>query len=146
MSELSKLLGTAAPPHQINHEGRVFTFHLLDQPRKSALEKRLYQQAREAVYVDRDHMTSEEYLLRLDKVREAYEANEYSWYGPRSQKSLSTAKGAMMLLETITGETEDDLTPLLLARAEEVKTLITTVLNESFKKVKSKPAEEKAGG
>lgn len=132
MSELSTLLGNAAEPHRIVHEGKAFSFHLIDQPRKSAIEKRLYQQAREAVYADRDHMTPEQYVERLDRVREAYEAGEYSFYGERAQKFIQTPKGALALLEVITGESEDALVPLLVARGQEVNSLLKTVMAESF--------------
>lgn len=132
MSELSKVLGTAGAPHQITHEGRTYVFHLLDQARKNALEKRLYQNAREAVYVDREMMSSAEYVERLEKVRELYELGAYGIFGERGAKILQTPKGAILLLETITGETEDDLFPLLTTRAEEVNVLLKTVLNESF--------------
>lgn len=138
MSELSKALGAAGKPHQIVHEGRTFTFHLLDQVRKNSIEKRLYQNAREAVYVDRDFMTSEQYVERLDKVREAYEAGEYGFFGERAQKVLQGPNGVLMLLETITDETQEDLIPLMAARSEEVNAVVKTVLNESFKQVKPK--------
>lgn len=140
MSELSKALGTAGVPHQITHEDRTYTFHLLCQVRKNALEKRLYQNAREAVYVDRDHMTSEQYVERLDRVREAYEAGEYSFFGARAAKVLQSPAGVLLLLEIITGESQDDLVPLLTARPEEVNTLVKTVMDESFKQVKKKAA------
>ncbi|HEY1191122.1 MAG TPA: hypothetical protein VGE74_26040 [Gemmata sp.] len=133
MSELSAALGTAGPPHQIAHEGRTYSFHLLDAARKNLFEKRLYQRAREAVYVDREHMTPEQYVARLDAVREAYEANEYAFTGARTQKVLQTPKGAMMLIELITGETEEALTPLLMARGPEVNVLVKTVMEESFR-------------
>ena len=139
MSELSAALGAAAPPHQIAHEGRVYLFHLLTAARKNALEKRLYQRAREAVYVDRDHMSEGQYIARLDDVRDAYENNEYAFTGPRTQKVLQTPKGAMMLLEVVTDETEEDLTPLLIARGPEVNALLKTVMEESFRKPRSKP-------
>lgn len=144
MSELSRLLGTAAPPHQICHEGRVFTFGLIDQARKSEFEKRLYQQAREGVYVDREHMTSEEYLRRLDGVRKAYELGEYGVLGSIGQEVLGRPKGSMLLLQIITGESEDDLLPLLQARGEEVNQLVKVVLDESFRRVR--PKSEKSGG
>jgi hypothetical protein len=145
VSELSRLLGTAGPPHQLNHEGRVFTFHLLTQDRKNAFEKRLYQTAREGVYVDREHMTSDEYLKRLDEVRERYELGEYGLFGRRGAKVLETPAGAMLLLEILTGESQDDLAPLLAARAEEVKVLVKTVMTESFRKVRPKPPEAPGG-
>jgi hypothetical protein len=132
MSELSQALGNAGEPHRIEHDGKTYRFFLLDQPRKNALEKRLYQQAREAVYIDRDHMTSEQYVERLDGVREAYEAGEYGFFGKRAGKVLQTPKGALMLLEVITGESEDLLIPLLAARPEEVNALLKSVMTESF--------------
>lgn len=140
MSELSQLLGTAAPPHQIVHEGRTYTFHLVDQKRKSALEKRFYENAREGVYVDRAHMSEEMYVKRLDAVRENYELNKYAIFGEIGSKILQTTGGAMRLLEVITGETEDDLIPLLTERSAEVNALVKTVMNESFKKGKAKVA------
>ncbi|VTR93206.1 unnamed protein product [Gemmata massiliana] len=139
MSELSKALGATGPEHQIVHEGRAYTFHLLDQTRKNALEKRLYQQAREAVYVDRDHMTEDQYLARLDRVREAYERNEYAFFGARCTEILQTPKGALMLLEVITSESEDDLTPVLSERGPEVNAVLKTVMDESFRKVRARP-------
>lgn len=134
MSELSAALGNAAPPHQILHEGRAYSFYLLDGGRRSEFEKRLYQRAREGVYTDRDHMSEDQYLKRLDAVREQYENNEYAMTGERGQKALQTPSGAMLLLEIITGESQADLTPLLLMRGPEVTTLIKTVMDESFKK------------
>jgi hypothetical protein len=132
VSELSKALGNSGEPHCIAHEGKVFRFALLDQVRKNALEKRMYQNAREAVYVDREHMEGAQYVERLDGVREAYENGEYAFFGRRASKVLQTPKGALMLLEVITGASEDELVPLLANRAEEVNSLLKTVMEESF--------------
>lgn len=140
MSELSRLVGNAGEPHKIAHDGKTYSFYLLDQVRKSALEKRLYQNAREGVYVDRDHLTSEEYCSRLDAVREKYELGEYGFFGARAQAVLQTPKGVVMLLEVVTGESEDELVPLLAARQEEVNVLLKTVLEESFKRPRKAPA------
>lgn len=139
MSELSAALGTAGPPHQITHDNKTYSFRLLDAAVKNRIEKLLYQRAREAVYVDRDHMSDEQYVTRLDKVREAYEANEYAFTGPRTQKVLQTPKGAMLLLEAITGESEEDLTRLMIARGPEVNLLVKTVMEESFGKSRQVP-------
>ncbi len=136
MSELSKALGNAAPPHQIVHEGRTYSFALLDQVRKNALEKRFYQDAREAVYVDRDHMSGDQYVERLDKVREAYQLGEYGFFGERGGKILQTARGMLLLLQTLTGEGEDAVVALLTARPEEVNSVVRTVMAESFKGAK----------
>lgn len=136
MSELSAALGTAGPPHQIAHDGRTYSFRLIDAAVKNAIEKLLYQRAREAVYVDRDHMTEAQYVERLDKVREAYEGNEYAFTGERCQKALKTPKGVLMLLEAVTGETEEALTRLLMERGPEVNVVLRTVLEESFGKPK----------
>lgn len=134
MSELSAALGSAGPPHEIVHEGRTYRFFLLDADRKNLLEKRLYQRARQSVYVDRDHLTDEQYLAALDRVRDRYENNEYAFTGVRTQKILQTPEGALLLLEVVTGETAADLTPLLVARRPEVETVLKTVMEESFKK------------
>lgn len=139
MSELSAALGNSGPPHEIVHEGRTYQFFLLDAGRKNLIEKRLYQRAREAVYADRDHMSEEQYLARLDKVRESYEANEYAFTGARTQQILQTPKGVTFLLEVITGLPEDDLTPLLLARGPEVTTVLKTVIDESFRRPRKAP-------
>ena len=136
MSELSKALGNTAPPHQITHEGKTYSFFLVDQIRKNALEKRLYQNAREAVYADREYMNSEEYLKRLDAVREAYELGQYGFFGERGGKILQTPRGMLMLLEVLTGENEDAVIELMTARPEEVNTVIRTIMSESFKGVK----------
>lgn len=140
MSELSKLLGTSSPPHQIAHDGRTYTFHLLTATRRNALEKRFYQNAREAVYVDREFMSEKMYMDRLDGVRKDYELNKYGFFGEIGAEILKTPAGALRLLEVITDETEDDLMPLLTARAAEVNALVKTVMNESFKQVKPKIA------
>lgn len=145
MSELSKLLGAAAPPHQITHEGRTYTFHVLDQPRKNAIEKRLYQRARECVYLDREHMSSEEYTRRLEEVRQTYEKSGYSFYSKHFTDLLGTERGAMLLLEVLTGETEEDLVALMLARPEEVKSLIRVVLEESVSRLRGKKSEAPNG-
>lgn len=134
MSELSAALGTAGPPHQIVHEGRAYTFSLVTQKVKNGVEKRLYQNARDAVYADRDHITSEQYMAALSAVRDRYEANEYKFTGDRAQKVLQTPDGALMLLELLTGETQETLMPLLIARPEEVKVLVKTIMEESFKR------------
>lgn len=140
MSELSAALGNAAPPHQILHEGVVYSFYLLDGARKSEFEKRLYQRAREGVYIDRDHMSEDQYLKRLDWVRKRYEDGDYAMTGERGQEVLQTPSGGILLLEIISGETEDSLTPLFLARGPEVQTLLKTVMEESFKKPRKAPA------
>lgn len=132
MSELSKALGNAGAPHRITHDGKTYSFYLVDQVRKNAIEKRFYQQAREAVYVDREHMTPDQYVAELRVVRERYEAGEYAYFGERGARLLQTPKGALALLEIITGETEEALVPLLTARREEVNELLKSVLSESF--------------
>jgi hypothetical protein len=132
MSELSMALGNEGEPHRINHGGKTYRFWLVDQVRKNAIEKRFYQQAREGVYVDREHLDPEQYVAELRRVRESYEAGEYAYFGERGSKLLQTPKGALVLLEVITGETEEALIPLLTARATEVNELLKSVLAESF--------------
>ncbi len=140
MSELSAALGTAGPPHQIVHEGRTYSFRLIDAGCKNAIEKLLDRRAREAVYVDRDWMTEDQYIARLKEVAEAYGNYEYAFTSDRTQKVLQTTQGVMLLLETITGESEDDLTRLMMARGPEVNLLIKTVMEESFGKPRKAPA------
>ena len=79
-------------------------------------------------------MSEEQYLKRLDAVSEKYQLGEYAFTGEYAQKVLKTSKGGMLLLELITGETEDALAPLLIARGPEVNALLRTVMEESFKR------------
>lgn len=141
MSELSAALGTAGAPHQITHEGKTYSFRLIDQGCKDRLQKHLWQRAREAVYADRDHMTEQQYIERLKEVAQRWEDNEYAFTGERAQRQLKTPSGMMLLLTMISGETEESLAPLFLARGPEVHLLLNAVMEESFRGPKRAPAD-----
>lgn len=132
MSELSQLLGAAGEPHAIEHAGKAFRFHPLDQKRKNALEKKLYQNARKLVVAEREDLTSDEYVKRLQMLADAYEAGEFGFAAERAQKVLQTPRGVMLLLEAITDEPEESLLPLIAARGAEVNSVLKVVLAESF--------------
>jgi hypothetical protein len=139
MSELSQLLGDAAEPHKIEHDGKVFAFRLLTGKRRNELEKRLYQNARQLAFAEREDMTSEEYATRLQLLADAYEAGEFGFTGTRGQKVMQTQRGVMLLLEVITGETEDSLLALIAARGAEVNAVLKAVMTESIPGLKVKP-------
>lgn len=139
MSELSKALGTAGEPHRIVHEGKTYPFHLLCQKRKDAIEKRLYQIARQMVYEEKDLLKEDEYQAELVRVREAYQNREFSFFAPRAAKMLVQPEGALALLEVVTGESRESVVALMTARKDEVAQLLKTVMDESFPDVKGKP-------
>lgn len=136
MSDLSAVLGNAGAPHQITHGDRTYTFSFITQRVKSAIEKRLYARAREQVYLDGGLLTPDERAAELEKARAKYERNGFSFYSEAFVQSLDTPKGCLLLLEVLTGETEEDVMTLLANRPEEVKSVLRVVVQESVAKLK----------
>lgn len=144
MSDLAKILGNSGEPHAIVHDGKTYRFRLIDQVAKDAVAKRLYQRARDAVYLDRDHLTSEEYQASLDRVRDRYESGQYGFYTKRTCDLLQTPTGVMLILSILSGENEESLVPLIASRPEEVNVVLKTIFAESFPKRGEKAPPEAA--
>lgn len=145
MTDLPKLLGNAGEPHAITHNGKTFKFRLIDQKAKDAVAKRLYQQARDAVYADKDRLTPDEYAAVLDRVYDRYSRGEFGFLTERTLGILKTPAGVLLLLSVLSGESDEDLAKLLDERGAEAQAVIKTILAESFPK-KAVPAAEKPNG
>jgi hypothetical protein len=105
---------------------------LIDQAVKAAFARTLLARAREAARELRDLMTAEEWSAHLERLNRDYIAGHYGILSPRGREILASEEGPLILGPLLFGCSEDEFFALLLARKEEVASLLKLVIHESF--------------
>lgn len=132
ISELSKALGNAAAPFDIESNGKTYHVKLVDQAVKVAFEKKLYQHAKDAVTGLRADLSSDEYIGMLTQLTQAYEAGEFAMEGTRGIKAIRSPKGALILMSLLLGVDEIETMNLAADRRDELAQALDAVIKESF--------------
>lgn len=147
MSELSAALAGVTPGHRIVDGSDVYEFSHVDQGVKVGFEKLLYQAAREALREDRAEMGDEWYERKLEELRDRNESGEYAFESPRGQKAMKSHKWAVEFLRLLVRRNGERLSweqaiAFLGKYGVEVKSLLKTILAESFPGMKQKSEDE----
>lgn len=159
MSALGEAYGNHAAPHEFklrDSEGvvtKTYTLRLIDDEVKSALEKRIFERARDILFSLRTGMTEEMYERRLNKLADDYMEGFFSPFtSEEGQKYLKSNQGALQLMALIFQCSEAEVASLggETQNHTEIQALIRIVLQESFrgidmKKVDQQIKDEEAG-
>ncbi len=143
MSSVSETIGNdgAGIPFALP-DGRTFTARLIDQTRKSVIERAYQSRALRAVMEMKPLLTPGEYRDQLADLAKRKTAGEYSFVG--LMPTLDTADGFLMLVRVAFGAQpdnggdfqlldEEDAVGMALAQPEELKTLMKQIMEESFR-------------
>lgn len=153
MSAMGESFGTYGVPHEFklrDPEGKVtkvYTLSLVDDAVKMALEKRIFERARDVLFSLREGMSIEHYEKRLDKLADDYQEGYFSPFtSEQGQKYLKTKSGALQLMALIFQCQEAEAASLGAdpINQAEIETLIKVVLQESFRGIDMKKVEEEA--
>lgn len=131
MSTLSKALGRLAEGHKIEHNGKTFEFRPPDLLMLEQFEKENYKAAREDLREYRDDYGPEEYVKRLDDLRERYAKHEFS-YMAQTQRAGGDISCLVPILCLLTGASKADVADLLKHKLEEVVSMLQLVNEEAL--------------
>lgn len=129
MSALGELLGGT---HVFTHNGADYEVSPITQKVKLDFERRLFGRAKEAALALRECMDKEEYSQHLKKLNDDYIAGEYAFESNRGMEAIKTISGMVLLSSLLFGVDEATMLRLVSERKEEVASLITVVIKESF--------------
>ncbi len=150
MSALAEALGNKTPAHVFHHTSsdgaeKVYQVRLVTQAVKVAVEKRLYDRAREIVRDEKPDLTPEEYESRCRALARDYQLGEYAMESERGQAYLKSRAGVIHLAALLFQCDEMEMVRLFGERQADVGTLLQLVLRESFGDVKPPPFNGEAG-
>ena len=130
MSQLARLLGAFAPGHVLEHRGKNYEFHRVDQAMKARLEALYFKRCRETLYGVRSELSEQEFDRLLGRVTDSYSAGEMAFPMGKSLEWFA-GEGIAELVEVLAGCTASEALTLSSERWQEVFHLIWCVLCES---------------
>lgn len=129
MSERAAAAGKNGAPHEVELDGKVYTFQPVVTERVMlAVEQALYDRELKALKAQREALPEAAYVERLDKLRERYLNDEFQFENPANIERLKTKEGAVLLMCCMTGATPKEMLLLMLKRTAEVRNVLQTVL------------------
>lgn len=142
MSERAALAGSKGPPHTITHNDKTYVIKpVITDSVMLAVEAKLYEKAKAALASQRDMMSEEAYLARLDLLREKYELNGFAFESDATRKYLATTPGSVLLLTCMMDAPVAEIIDLLSQRGPEVNDILKTVLALSMPKEGAGPKQ-----
>ena len=133
MSERPAAFGASAPPKTIEHNGKVYTIApVLTHGTMLRVEAAMYERAKRALAELRAELGAEEYLKRLDELRQRFEKGHYAFESEHTLEMLQTTRGALILLSCMMSADEGEILTLLTARAGEMEGVLNEALEASF--------------
>jgi len=153
MSALGESFGNDGPLHEFklrDSEGNVvktYSLQLIGDDVKEALEKRIFERARNLLFSLRGGMSEEIYERRLAKLADDYMEGFFSPFtSDEGHKYLKTRQGALQLMALIFQCSEAEAGSLGAdpKNKAELDALIRVVLQESFRGIDMKKVEEHA--
>jgi hypothetical protein len=141
MSLLSADVGAHAPGHKLEHRGRTFEFRHLTIRELAEFERENYRGRREALRELKEDYGPQEYVKRLDELRERYDRHEFALESDEGFRK--TAGGVMLVLRLMLRCDEAEAWDLFQAQTVEVTRLMELVVRESFPHAAAAQADEK---
>lgn len=132
MSALVKLLGSFAPGHGLDHEGKGYVFGRIDQRMKAALSVAYFKRAREAVYAIKGEVPADEYGWQLKAVLDAWRRGEYAFSLGSESFRYFIGEGLAELVTHLTGCTTAEALALVEARGVELLHVCLCLVYESM--------------
>lgn len=136
MNATSSDAGNHAPPHAIVLDGERYEFRHFGLPQLAEYERERYRQERDKLRELRDDYPAEEYVKRLDALRERYERHDFAF---ESEGAEDRRKPQLLLLvlRIMTGRPDGEAWRLFCKAPEEVGELMRLVIEESFPKAQA---------
>lgn len=135
MSERAAMVGNGGEPFSIEHKGRTYTIRrVVTEGVMDAVEMKLYEKARTALYAQKDMMSETMYERKLDELRGQFQAGEFAFEHATTAAFLKTKPGVMLLLQCMMNESAADILVLMAERPADMKSLLSDVLELSFPK------------
>jgi hypothetical protein len=140
-------VGNAAPGHRISHGGIDYEFRHFGAVELARYERERYRGERDNLRELRDDYTAEQYVERLDALRERFERHEFDFLADMEAAGLSPggdARGAaltrmpriiLLVMRVMNGRSDKENWQLLLAQPEEVGQVMRLVIEDSFPKL-----------
>ena len=145
MGITSQILGNAGSPYRLTYNGKTYGVRFIDQFVKDAWEKRYFERESRKLEILKGSIAPEDYAARRANLEHDLDRDEFSILSPRSLELLQTLSGVQLLLPLLIGCDFDELIPLVVAKKDEVVSLVNRVIRESFPGVaepeRSVPAE-----
>jgi hypothetical protein len=142
MSMLSADAGNAAPGHRISHGGIDYEFRHFGAVELARYERERYRAERDKLRELKDDYTPEQYVERLDALRERFERHEFDFLADMAALELpggvpgkSIHENVLLVMRVMNGRTDEENWRLLLAQPEEVGQIMRLVIEDSFPKL-----------
>jgi hypothetical protein len=137
MSEQADLHGKSAPPHRLEHNGKVYLIpHALSVADLLDIQETFYQRAIDSVAKQKHAMDKEDYLAELSALREKYDDGFYSIQNEYTQKLIGTEAGSIEFMRHILQvDDRDELLELAARKGPELRVIIDQVTQATFAKL-----------
>ncbi|AMV27373.1 hypothetical protein VT84_23440 [Gemmata sp. SH-PL17] len=146
MSERSAALGIKGPPKVIEHNGKTYTVApVLTHGTMLAVETKLYERAKAALLELRDVYPADEYLKRADELRKQRETGHFAFESEHTMAFLETTPGTALLLSCMMSAEPAEIFELLAHKPEEMRTILTEVMEDSLPKEALAPKRKAPG-
>lgn len=142
MSDLNVALGQSGAKHTITVDDVTYPVSYVDQKAKTAWAKWLFSKEREAEEMGKANYTEEEYQKRLEKLNKRYLMGEFELIEELSMTVIKTRTGMLKLCSILFGVDEMTMLNLMIAKGQEITSLVQLILKESLRQ----PKEGKPGG
>lgn len=134
MSELSKILGNAGAPLEVEANGKTYRIGKIDQESKTAYENALYTKAKAGIAELRDVMDKADYLDMLKELTAKRLKGEFALQGEQGKAVLVSPNGAgaILMLSILMGCNEMEVVQAMAVKEEELTDAFQIALRESF--------------
>lgn len=132
--------------HQVEHDGRVYRFRLIDQAAKGEFQRQLERNARAAAMALKGEVSEQDWKAAWNATVAQIAAKAYRFHGDHASQAPTTFGGMVMLmalLGTVEEEgkaprpiKEDEMESLAMDKGEEVVALLNQIMEESFPNLK----------
>lgn len=146
MSDISSMLGAEAAPHTIEHDGKTYNFGPIDQRAKSAWERHLWHEARQALRESVEGLPDSVQAEAASKLAARKAAHEFAFFGPVSAEAMKTLPGQVVMGGILANVPRAEAEALFMARPGEVSGILTDIVNESFSSLVEFGKAQAAGG
>lgn len=128
----SEICGNSGTQHTIEYNGKTYTAMYIDGRFQSLFEKRLYERYKKVEIDLKAERTPDAYQARLDKLADEFLNGEFALMSERAQTFLSKLPGMVFLAGLLLGCPEEEVLPLVVAKAAEIRSLFMLIVKESF--------------
>lgn len=127
--------------HLFTHRGKTYEVSLVTMGLSRDFENRRYHAAREALRELKEDYPTDEYVKRIDALRERYDTGAFGLAHVENLKAVANPKDAVLLLSLLFGVDEITALEIISEHPAEIPSLLKTILKESFPGIRFKAQE-----